>query len=142
MNDQNTIPGTIYLNGNRYWWKVRLPGSDKIQQIPLKPYGSRYAAKNLEIANVIAKEMYQSALCHARSHELEAEDKTIRLIVQKYLNHCQQYYRNSQEAENVRYGLTHLLNRHPDILIQDFRPSMLKEIQEYLIYKTTAKGRH
>ncbi len=37
------LPGTIYLNKKRYWWKVRLPGEEKSKARPLTPVGRRYA---------------------------------------------------------------------------------------------------
>ena len=44
------LPGTIYLNKNRWWWKVQLPGEDKIKARPLKPIGSRYATTDYAVA--------------------------------------------------------------------------------------------
>ncbi len=34
------VPGTVYLNKNRYWWKVKLPGEPKIKARPLRPVGA------------------------------------------------------------------------------------------------------
>ena len=35
------LPGTIYLNKNRYWWKVQLPGEDRPVARPVKPVGAK-----------------------------------------------------------------------------------------------------
>jgi hypothetical protein len=39
----NGVPGNIYLNKKRWWWKVRLPGEDKPKARPLIPEGGTIA---------------------------------------------------------------------------------------------------
>ena len=65
-NQKNSadLLGTIYLNKKRYWWKVRLPGEEKIKARPLKPVGSRYATTDYAVAvectkHLLAKHLFQ-----------------------------------------------------------------------------------
>ncbi|MHC5091797.1 MAG: hypothetical protein ACYSOJ_09280, partial [Planctomycetota bacterium] len=53
------LPGTIYLNKNRYWWKVQLPGETKIKARPLKPVGCKYATTDRLVAVEVARNLYQ-----------------------------------------------------------------------------------
>ena len=39
----HNLPGSIYKNGTRYWWKVKLPGEKTPKSRPLKPFGSSMA---------------------------------------------------------------------------------------------------
>lgn len=43
---KSQLPGCIYQNKNRYWWKVKLPGTSKTKAIPLIPQGGRYKSDN------------------------------------------------------------------------------------------------
>jgi hypothetical protein len=36
----HNLPGSIYKNGSRWWWKVKLPGEENSKSRPLKPVGS------------------------------------------------------------------------------------------------------
>ena len=56
-NRKHNLPGTIYKNKNRWWWKVKLPGEDKSKARPLKPVGSSMATKDYNVAVECAKMM-------------------------------------------------------------------------------------
>ncbi|MBN1126339.1 MAG: hypothetical protein JXA82_15140 [Sedimentisphaerales bacterium] len=64
MSSIKNVPGSIYLNGDRYWWNVTLPGEEKRKSIPLKPAGVRYAAKDYHVALEVAREL----LRHSGDH--------------------------------------------------------------------------
>ncbi len=53
--------GTIYKNGSRYRWKVRLPSTAKISQIPLKPQGAKFATTSQPLAEEIATQIWLAA---------------------------------------------------------------------------------
>jgi hypothetical protein len=54
----NNVPGTIYLNKNRYWYKVQLPGQAKPAARPLVPHGSKYATTDYAVAVELANNIY------------------------------------------------------------------------------------
>ena len=58
----NTLPGSIYLNKNRYWWKVQLPGEPSIKARPLTPIGARYATTDYSVAVEVAKTLLEKHL--------------------------------------------------------------------------------
>ena len=37
------VPGTIYLNGGRCWWKVKPPGETEAKARPPQPVGAQFA---------------------------------------------------------------------------------------------------
>ena len=56
------LPGTIYLNKNRYWWKVQLPGEAKAKSRPLRSLGSKYATTDYGAAVEVASNIWQEAI--------------------------------------------------------------------------------
>ena len=56
---KNSVPGTIYLNKNRYWWKVQLPGENKSKARPLRPIGAKYATSDYSVACEVAGNLWQ-----------------------------------------------------------------------------------
>ena len=56
------LPGSIYLNKNRYWWKVQLPGEIKAKARPLRPIGSKFATTDYNVAFEVAKAMLEKHL--------------------------------------------------------------------------------
>jgi len=56
------VPGSIYLNGNRYWWDVRLPGKNRRTKMPLRPPGARYATRDKAVAEQLAREAWHRAV--------------------------------------------------------------------------------
>jgi len=57
-----TLPGKAYRRGNRWWWRVKLPGEDKARARPLKAAGAKAAATDIEEAERIAFEMWEQAV--------------------------------------------------------------------------------
>ncbi|OQY07325.1 MAG: hypothetical protein B6I25_02220, partial [Planctomycetales bacterium 4572_13] len=60
-NRNEDIPGAIYLNKNRYWWKVKLPGEEKMKARPLRPIGAKYATIDHSVACEVARNLWQQA---------------------------------------------------------------------------------
>jgi hypothetical protein len=82
------LPGTIYLNKNRYWWKVRLPGEGKIKALRLKPVGSRYATTDYAVAVECARQMLQQHL-FKKDVPFQGEVRTIPDLVRAYSGSAQ-----------------------------------------------------
>ena len=61
------VPGCIYLNKTRYWWRVKLPGQDKYATIPLKPVGAKLAATDLSVAKEVARNLWEQAIYAAHN---------------------------------------------------------------------------
>jgi hypothetical protein len=80
---QDHIPGTIYLNKNRYWWKVQLPGEDTPKARPLKPVGSQYATTDRLAAIECAKTILQNHLFQ-KEIPVQGEIRTISELVRAY----------------------------------------------------------
>ena len=81
---QNTrLPGTIYLNKKRYWWKVQLPDENTPKARPLKPVGSRYATTDYAVAVECAKQLLQQHLFD-RHIPHEGEIKILPDLVRAY----------------------------------------------------------
>ena len=51
---KTSVPGTIYLNKKRYWWKVQLPGEATPKARPLKPVGAKFATTDYSVACQVA----------------------------------------------------------------------------------------
>ncbi|MFZ9033926.1 MAG: hypothetical protein ACO21J_08240, partial [Anaerohalosphaeraceae bacterium] len=89
------LPGTIYLNKNRYWWKVQLPGEDKPKARPLKPIGSRYATTDYAVAVECARQLLAEHLFQ-NEVPLQGEVKIIPDLVRAYQTFVRSYYVDSE----------------------------------------------
>lgn len=132
------IPGSIYRNKNRYWWKVALPGEGLPKSRPLKPRGARFATGDYNVAVEVAREMWQQALFRAR--RIDDSDDSVAGLVQAYLRHCRDYYRQSNDAERIRQGLTCLIGLYSHLAAEDFGPRHLKAVRQVLIDKGLARN--
>jgi len=56
------LPGEVYQQNGRWWWKVKLPGESRLKARGLKPEGARYATKDWEQACELALAMWESAI--------------------------------------------------------------------------------
>lgn len=122
------MQGTIYLNGNRYWWKVKLPGCNHIQQIPLKPVGAKFATKDITVARAVAVNIWKEALGRGTGQRGTLTD-----LVAAYMKHCRQYYQQSKEAENILDALEFLLANTDVLYAEDFGPLKLQSLRESMI---------
>ena len=133
------LPGTIYLNKNRYWWKVRLPGEEKTKARPLKPVGSRYATTDHAVAVECARQMLQQHLFQ-NDIPFQGEVHSIPDLVRAYMVFAKVYYVDSMgeatiEIDNIRYTMKVLLGCFPALGVEEFGPLRLKEVQEAMIDK-------
>jgi len=132
-----SVPGSIYRNKNRYWWKVALPGESLAKSRPLKPRGGRYATTDYNVAVEVAREMWQQALFHA--NQIDETDNSVAGLVQAYLHHCRGYYRLSNEAEQMLHGLTCVVDLCSSLSAEDFGPKDLKAVRQSLIDRRLAR---
>jgi len=56
MRRKSSVPGCIFSNHGRYWWRVCLPGEQKKKARPLVPEGATYATSNRGVAEEVARE--------------------------------------------------------------------------------------
>jgi integrase len=126
------IPGTIFNNNGRWWWRVSLPGQSKRQCIPLKPEGARFATNDYELARQIAQGLYEATVLKPKNIEKNSTIRTVGDLVQKYLEHCRIYYQKSNESVNIEFALKSLLP-YSLMDIEDMRPAILKEIRQKMI---------
>jgi len=139
------VPGSIYLNGKRFWWDVRLPGEAQRRQIPLKPEGARFATRDRSVAEEVARTLYARATA---APDAPASDQvaTVADLVRVFLAHARLYYvgpdgQQTGEAAKLATALRCLLDYCPALPPDEFSPQTLKALQRALIDKVDAKGR-
>jgi integrase len=138
------LPGTIYLNKNRYWWKVRLPGEDKPKAVPLKPVGSRFATTDYAVAVECARQLLTEHLFQ-KDMPLQGDVHIIPDLVRAYMAFADAYYvdpngKPTQEPKDIRYTLKVLLECFPALPIDEFGPLSLKEVREAMIEKNWCRN--
>ena len=57
-----SLPGSFYQRGQRWWWRVKLPGEDKPRARALKPEGQKATTKDRHIAAQIAFALWEQAV--------------------------------------------------------------------------------
>ena len=62
ISPRATLPGTIFKKNGRWWWKVRLPGQDRVRSRSLRPEGSRVGTRSRTQAGQIALRLWEEAL--------------------------------------------------------------------------------
>lgn len=134
---KHNLPGTIYKNGNRYWWKVKLPGEERTSSRPLKPVGATIATCDYNVAVECAKIELANSIFKSNQGSC-GQIVTVIDIVKTYLNHCNQYYidMNGQptaEPAKIRYALKPLVELFGHINLEDFGPLKLIEVRDRMI---------
>ncbi len=132
MSNKHGLPGTIWLNHGRWYWKVKLPGDIRRKDIPLIPSEAKYATNDYGVAVEIAREIYRRHTTTPRP----GEGESIADLVGAYLAYAQQYYRQGRELVNIQAALTHLTERYGRIPAEDFGPKDLRYLQEQMIELT------
>ena len=135
-SNKNSLPGTIYLNGSRYWWKVQLPGENKPKARPLKPLGANFATTDYSTAIEIARLLLEKHLFEV-NHKAEQEPVNIAQLVRTYMNFVYEYYVDSygnptQETTTIRCTLKPLFELFAGLPIEEFGPLRLKQVRERL----------
>jgi len=126
------LPGCFYQRGDRWYWKVQLPGEDRPKSRPLTPYGSRYATRDRGVAEEVARDILNRMIYRDTLDEATFNG-TIAAVVQVYLRFAEEYYNGSREIKNVELSLRHLTDFCPSLAAEDFGPLKLKELRRILI---------
>lgn len=134
---QDHIPGTIYLNKNRYWWKVQLAGEDAPKARPLKSVGSQYATTDRLVAIECAKTILQNHLFQ-KEIPVQGEIRTIPDLARAYIAFAKTYYMDplgkpTHELVGIKYALQPLLELFSSLPVEDFGPLRLKDVREAMI---------
>jgi len=79
-----TLSGSVYQRGNRWWWRVKLPGEDTSKARPLKAPGDKAATSDRKAAETIAFDMWERAVREdaGRQIALQSTDKIEKLKAQ------------------------------------------------------------
>ncbi|MDD5457878.1 MAG: site-specific integrase [Phycisphaerae bacterium] len=131
------IPGTIYKNGNRYWWKVKLPGEDKVKSYPLKPVGSTQATKDKSVAEECARYLWAKAIFESEK-TITGRPENIAELAKAYTNYANKYYLDdngnpTSEPLHIRYALKPLIDLYGSLAIEEFGPLKLMDVREKMI---------
>ncbi len=59
---QVQLPGTFFCRNQRWWWRVRLPGEDRVKSRSLRPDGAQWGTKRRKEAETVAFDLWQQAL--------------------------------------------------------------------------------
>lgn len=140
----NGLPGTIYLNKNRYWWKVQLPGENAVKARPLKAVGAKYATTDYSLAVEIAKNLFQQAIYRNPEKKDIEKIHNIATLACLYLQYADEYYvdpdgKQTNEASNIRYSLTPLTELFASLPVEEFGPLRLIEVRDRMIAKSWSR---
>jgi len=135
---KSRVPGSIYLNGRRYWWSVRLPGETTRRAIPLRPPGARYATTDRRVAEQVARDLYARAVFRAEAATAPPDAGTVAGLAKAYMEHVEQHYigpegRPSQEPMHIRLALAPLLDLYAALDPADFGPLALQTVRQAMI---------
>ncbi len=138
------LPGTIYLNKNRYWWKVKLPGETKIKARPLKPVGAKYATKDIGVAKELATNILHQALFHSQREGCTECDGSVMSIVKGYCDYARGYYTDidgniTTEAKRIEYATKPLVELYAILPTEEFGPLKLKQVRKRMIELNLAR---
>ena len=140
---KSKLPGSIYKNKNRWWWKVRLPGEHKPIARPLRPVGSRFATTDRSVAEEVAREIWERAVF--QSDEPITDARSVAGLVKAYLQYAKDYYKGAngkttREPENIRYAVGLLVERCPTLPAEEFGPLKLKDVRQLMIKRGWCRG--
>lgn len=62
-----SLPGEMYRKRDRWWWKVRLPGENRLRARSLRPLGASAGTTSRRVAEEVALAMWEAASV-AESH--------------------------------------------------------------------------
>jgi len=138
------LPGTIYLNKNRWWWKVQLPGEDKPKALPLKPVGSKFATTDRNIAVECAKAIWAKAIFKSEQKH-NGDINSIAELVKAYLDYTKEYYIDAEgiptgEYNHIRYSLNPLIDCFATLAIDEFGPLKLEYVRQHMIDLDWSRG--
>lgn len=136
-NGKNGLPGTIYLNKNRYWWKTQLPGEPSPKARPLRPIGARFATCDYNTAVEVAKSILQKHLFES-GQKAQGDILNVATLVRAYMDYANGYYVDfegnpTSEPINIKYTLKPLVELFANLPIEEFGPLRLKEVRQKMI---------
>jgi integrase len=134
----NNVPGAIYLNKNRYWYKVQLPGEAKPAARPLVPIGSKFATSDYSAAVEIANNLFQQAIYNSQTTIDTTAISNIAALTAAYLEYVRGYYVSEQggttrEIGDIRYSLKPLTDLFAALPVNEFGPLKLIEVRDSMI---------
>ena len=130
---QTKVPGTLYSRNGRWWWKVQMPGEDKLTSRPLKPVGSRWATTDRNVALELAVQLWQSAVYSASLNPNQATVTHLASLAAAYFSYADGYYVHSREASDIRCSIKPLLELFSTLPVEEFGPLRLLEVREQMI---------
>jgi integrase len=146
MRRRDRVPGCIFINNGRYWWRVKLPAETELKARPLVPDGGSFATNDPGVAEEVARDMYARAVFAAGADEAGRRPRrekrppvlTMATLVREYLQHARRYYTKpdgqpSGEAERVEIALRPFIQYCPSLPAEHFGPLALKEYRERII---------
>ena len=135
------LPGTLWLNSGRWNWRVKLPGTDKRKNYPLRLAGRKDAlpeSRGRSLAEGIAWRMLNG------SANAKESTRTLNCICSEFLSWAETYYRRqdgsmTREAVNCEIALRSLREAHGNKDIDDINYDHIHESRESLIKKGLAR---
>jgi integrase len=132
MKDAANIPGAIYLNKKRWWWRVKLPGESRFRQIPLKPAGARFATADKATAVNIAQQLLQRHTVSAQ--QPDRWDGKLATLCALYIQHAKKIYPPpSKQPREIEYSIMPLADMFGGMPAEEFTPVNLKNYRQHLI---------
>ncbi len=118
---KNKLPGSIFQWNERFYWKVKLPGTQKRTTYPLCPPGEKKplaSSRGRNLAESIAWRKYEQAT-HESVRETEPDGMTLDQVCSQFLAWANTYYRHSDgtptgEHYNCELALRELRLRYRD----------------------------
>jgi len=146
MRRRDRVPGCIFINNGRYWWRVRLPGETKKKARPLVPDGGSFATNDVGVAEEVARDIYARAVFAAGADQASRRRRreslpsvlTMAALVREYLQHARRYYvkpdgQATGEAKRIEIALRPFIQYCPSLPAEHFGPLALKEYRERII---------
>jgi len=138
MKKTSELIGTIYKNGSRWWYKVKLPGESASKSRPLIPIGAKFATKDRKTADLVAAQMWRRALEQSKP-QIDFDGKISSLVNMYHQRNLSYYLPPSREAANIKYAIFPLAQFFPNLLADDFTPLHLQEFRDQLITQLSRK---
>lgn len=137
LPEEKDLPGTIFPNNGRYWWRVKLPGETKRRPIALKPAGAKFATKDRSVAVQIAKQILDDIEKRKLKSPRDYDGRICSLITH-YLVYANAYYGETGK-EHAKYDVAQLLELYGDTFAQDFNSIDFKLVIEAMIDANLAR---
>ncbi|MCH7916633.1 MAG: hypothetical protein IIC50_01450 [Planctomycetes bacterium] len=100
-----SLPGEMYRKGERWWWKVRLPGENRLRARSLRPLGASAGTTSRRVAEEVALAMWEAAsVAQARVEFARARQESARARAEA---HCRLHHLRAEpyvdaDGENIQ----------------------------------------